>query len=158
MLYSENLTKRVINAYDDGIETIINRQVNDPDSPDYGGILDENFGSVSTLWANFVITPMALYFCPESRYYKSDIIYSLIKKLEIYGKAHTRPSARLDYHSANYDSGPDTAFSVIGLCQAYDCMKGRETDAHGDEIRALCLEDIERLSTAFYAASYTEHR
>ena len=111
------------------LDRLISLQIDTPDSPDHGGIYSPGYGMADPkLSGNFIV--VAAYCALAAEQLGSTL--SPVPWLEraTLAARHLqrcqRPSGNIDLLSVNYDSAPDTAFTVQQLCTLFELVENRE--------------------------------
>jgi len=109
-------------------------QIADPTSPDYGGLVSPEFGMVSGQLAAGFVVGVAYRFLAALRLGDGQRIAAARRLLPAGRRAadaalrSQRPSGLLDLLSVNYDSSPDTGFTVQQLCTVIELGRSAATD------------------------------
>lgn len=154
MQYTIDLLQRSIRESDAAMDNLLRVQMVKATDWRYGGCMNDDFGLVAYNSGSHVTLPVILYFCPGSRYFRSDAAYESASRLFTFLNANTRPSGVVDLHLANYYSAPDTAFCVIGLCDAYQFICERDADEHGKDLKKRLYDAICRLADGVFNGGF----
>lgn len=123
-----NFLQRSIKEYEREVEGYLKYQIKDEADPDYGGYYNKDFGVVAENCGSAAGKPIALYFCPESRYYKSPEVLACADRFIQNLINHIHPDGTINYFACNFHSAPDTAFITLALAKPAKLIKA-ETDA-----------------------------
>ena len=94
-------------------------QCMNPGSPECGAFVEPDL-NVDTRTCAFHLAHLAeAYLIPESRYYHQPEIRQALERGFCWLLSHRRPEGCLDLTSCNFDSAPDTAFSVNEVIRAW---------------------------------------
>ena len=118
-----DLLQRSVQEYEKEVEFLIREQITDPQSPDFGGYYNKDFGVVAQNCGSAAAKPMVLYFCPKSRYYKDLRALKCADGLIQHLLNHLHPDGTVDYLSCNFHSAPDTAFVTLELAKPAKLVK-----------------------------------
>lgn len=93
-------------------------QISDPDHPDYGAIFNPDYGMADPkVTGNFVVG--CAYLALGQREIETPLLERAILAADYLLKAQ-RPSGLIDLLSVNYDSSPDTGFTVQQICTVFE--------------------------------------
>lgn len=112
------LLQRAVEQSEKEYEHIRKLQITDVQNPDFGGYVNYDFGLVPQATGALAARPMTLYFCPQSRFYKSKEALACADMLVQHLLNHLHGDGTLDYFQCNFHSAPDTAFAVVALAKA----------------------------------------
>ncbi|PZE21653.1 hypothetical protein [Paenibacillus xerothermodurans] len=119
--------ERIVALNDNWVDTLVTRQVQDPESRHYGGIKGEQTGVPSPTHggtAGNIATFAAALVNPDSRYYHHPALLQVLELAVQYMLNRQHPDGTISLGSTNYNSPPDTGFVVVGLAQVYHVLKG----------------------------------
>ena len=98
----------------------------DPADPDHGGLVNPEFDLPDAkMDGNFVAACGLLHLggrANDERLRRANLAADHLLTAQ-------RPSGNIDLLSVNYDSAPDTAFTVQNLCHAFEIAQERESEA-----------------------------
>jgi len=132
--------ERVVTELDRKISSMLNDQVMEETRPDYGGYFSENLGfaSPSHIGNSQFLRLIGLgYLTQGSSYYQDEDIFERIRLASEFQQRCQRPSGRIDIPFANFDSPPDTAFSVSQVAPV--AWLAGESEAAKADLVADCL-------------------
>ena len=128
----------MLNAVQQYIEDTQHRQITDSTHPDYGALVNPEFDLPDAKMDGNYIAACALYVLGGNGDMEQ-ILSSTNLAADHMLKAQ-RPSGNVDLWSVNYDSAPDTAFTVQNLCHIFELRNVRNiTSPHWDSL----LEKLE---------------
>lgn len=110
--------QRSVREYEKEFETILKYQIKDREDPNFGGYYNKEFGLVAENCGSAAAKPLALYFCPQSLYYKDLRTLACAEGLIQHLIDHLHSDGTVDYFACNFHSAPDTAFVVLALAKA----------------------------------------
>ncbi len=113
----------LIKLNDKDIEPLKLKQVNDKSLKAYGGIMDaEEIPNVQTT-GHFINKAACALSSPESAYYQSANLLKSVESAAKYLLSVQHPDGTIDLLGSNFNSPPDTAFSVEKVAPAYNFIK-----------------------------------
>lgn len=114
---------QLIKLNDKDIEPLKLKQVNNASLKAYGGILDnEEIPNVQAT-GNFINKAACALASPESAYYQSVSLLKSVESAAKYLLSVQHSDGTIDLLSSNFNSPPDTAFSVEKVAPAYNLIK-----------------------------------
>ena len=98
---------------------IMAKQINEPGSGDFGAFVEMG-GHIDSRHCCFFLSHLCVsYLIPQSRYYHDEQVKSATQNAFEYLFRHQRPSGCLDLTACNFDSAPDTAFTMNDMTNAW---------------------------------------
>lgn len=123
----------LIARHNASVDNILKLQITDPAHRRCGGYPDD-FGLYSSGAGSGTLDLFAAAFvCPQSRYYRSPLLVERMKLAVRYLNSVTTPDGNINNPVTNFNSPPDTAFTVVGVAHA---MKLVQMNGH-PEIAAV---------------------
>ncbi len=133
--------QELLSRYDYEAERLIGSQLLTPGDPRYGAFVGAHH--VDSRGCGFALAHiMVTYICRESRHYLSETVKNSIRAGFDYFKNNLRPSGCIDLTGCNFDSAPDTAFTINELVGAWWLLEKRmcpELEWLADPLRALLI-------------------
>lgn len=124
---SSALESTVVKRHDESVARLLEGQVNDSSSPYHGGYPDatdlHNPGTASGLIDAF----NAAFHHPASKYYRSALMLERLKSAADFYSRSMTPDGNIDLLITNFNSPPDTAFSVLNLATAVHIAREKKT-------------------------------
>ena len=134
----------LIKLNDKGITTAPEpTQVNDKSLKSYGGILDGNEIPSPQNTGDFISKLAIALSCPESAFYQSKEVLKKIEMAVQYLLNVQHKDGTIDLRSSNFNSPPDTAFSVETIAPAYNFIKASQTKG-SETALALCKTYLQK--------------
>lgn len=122
-----DLESTIVKRHDEGVASLLQGQVNDPSSPYHGGYPDatdlHHPGTASGLIDAF----NAAFHHPSSKYFKSPLMLERLKTAAGFYTRSMTPDGNIDLLTTNFNSAPDTAFSVLSLATAQHIAREKGT-------------------------------
>lgn len=100
------------------IDADLHAQVWDPQDPDHGAIVNADYGCADNKATAAFIT-LCVYWMLGRRQLDVDLLARLLPAADYLLRVQ-RPSGNIDLLSVNYDSAPDTGFTVQQLCTLFE--------------------------------------
>jgi hypothetical protein len=128
------------------LETLLPLQIDAPGSPDHGGLFSPEYGMADAKLSGYFVAVAAYCALAAERLGATAASTPWLERATLAARhlqASQRPSGNLDLLSVNYDSAPDTGFTVQQLCTLFELAGAREEPAW----RAL-LAEVERFVRA----------
>lgn len=108
----------VIRRHDEGMDRLLALQVLDKSSRGYGTLDDPRGVYAVGSAAGLINASMAAYLQPRSRFHSSALLVERMKLAAAYMEREQHPDGFMDYRDTNYDSAPDTAFTIHSMAPA----------------------------------------
>lgn len=108
----------VIRRHDEGIDHLLASQVLDKSSRGYGTLEDPRRVYAVGSAAGFINACMAGYLHPRSRFHANALLVERMKLAAAYMERNQHRDGFMDYRDTNFDSPPDTAFTIHSLATA----------------------------------------
>lgn len=100
------------------LKTQLRCQIKDRKDPRHGGVLLPDVGIAHD--KSGVISEAFLLYCnPNSYFYHDEALFLAVMEMLDFTERRLRPDHTMDLFTANPNSGPDTAFSLLVFCKAY---------------------------------------
>ncbi|MCZ2151801.1 MAG: hypothetical protein LC126_29000 [Bryobacterales bacterium] len=103
-----------VKRHDEGVERLLKLQITDPTNPHHGGIPDDYglvyAGSAAGITDSFC----AAFHHPRSKFHKDPLMVRRLKLAIGFATRSQTPDGNIDLPITNFNSTPDTAFSVWG--------------------------------------------
>lgn len=134
----------VINRLEKQLEKSMARQVLDPNRPDYGAFLHPVHGMASanhTGNAHDLTTACLLFFADGSAYEGDERLFERILLSADFQRRAQRPSGLIDLESVNWESPPDTGFTIQLLAPVVELARAR---VQGDPRAAAICDSLEK--------------
>ncbi|MEZ4714788.1 MAG: hypothetical protein R2851_01655 [Caldilineaceae bacterium] len=128
------------------LEVLLPQQIDAPDSPDHGSLFAPEYGMADAkLSGHFVVTAAYCALAAErlGATAPPDAWLDRATLAARHLQRSQRPSGNLDLLSVNYDSAPDTAFTVQQLCTLFELAGDRE-----EPVWRTLLAEVERFVRA----------
>lgn len=125
--------KHLIRSAEKRVEAFLKNQVRTPGMPDFGGIKGDIVEVKPTVYV--LATAAAVYFHPDSRYYRSEELYRAMNLAMDFVEACQREDGSFDYPSCNFKSAPDTAFCFKRLIAAYRLLQKYDEKDYTAELK-----------------------
>jgi len=154
MKYTIDLYREAVERSDRAFTNLLRNQMIRATDWQYGGYLSKDFGIVPYGAGGSVSTAIMLYFCPESKFYRSDAAYEAADRLFTFLYNNLRPLGVIDYHVANFYSAPDTSFTNIGLCKTYNFIKDRDEGVRGEELKKRLYDALSKLADGIFTGGF----
>lgn len=90
---------------------------------------------------------VAVYYCPDSKYYRNEDLANRIELLLAYIERVQRPDGNFDLPSVNYYSAPDTAFMTQRLNTAYRVIAQYGQDERSTGLKKRLYQIIKKAGT-----------
>lgn len=123
MVLRDELLKKLSSINDGIIESLLLKQISNPDSRWNGGVKDIYEVPHAHATMNFVIKLSSAYASPYSKFYLSDRLRKAITKAMKCIVKVQHDDGTIDLHSTNFHSTPDTAFFVNYLSPVYLALR-----------------------------------
>jgi hypothetical protein len=108
----------VIRRHEEGIDRLLASQVLDKSSRGYGTLEDPRGVYAVGSAAGLINACMAAYLHPRSRFHSNALLIERMKLAAGYMERNQHPDGFIDYRDTNFDSPPDTAFTIHSLATA----------------------------------------
>jgi hypothetical protein len=105
------------------LDELLQEQVWDAQDPDHGAIVSAEYGCADNKATSAFIT-LGVYWMIGRRSLDPALLARLLPAADYLLRAQ-RPSGNIDLLSVNYDSAPDTGFTVQQLCTLFELGRGR---------------------------------
>lgn len=106
--------RRLLAAFDENIPALVARQIDDASHPDEGGFLGPD-GLAGPNGVSAAATYGCAYLLPESRHCGDDELVTRIERAATWGRRRRTAGGRFDLLATNFDSSPDTGFTIQAL-------------------------------------------
>jgi hypothetical protein len=130
---SPEIPAPVIRRHDEAIERLLAAQVLDKSSRGYGTLEDARGVYAVGSAAGLINACMAACLHPRSRFHSHALLIERMKLAAGYMERNQHPDGFIDYRDTNFDSSPDTAFTIHSLATAA-CLASR---AHRPDLLAI---------------------
>ena len=137
--------RRLVAAVDERIAGLAARQIEDKAHPDEGGFVGPD-GLAGPNQVSSAATFGYAYLLPESRHHHDPVLVERIERAAAWGRRRRTQAGRFDLLATNFDSAPDTGFTVQALApvvraarkagEAGDAGAARISEALGELIHA----------------------
>lgn len=129
--------EHAVASLDSTLENSIQNQILDSTREDDGGSYKPDKGFAPATGSSGLLSILGTaYLTPESAYYQDDEILERFKRGVAFERRCQRESGLFDLPIANYDSPPDTAFSVSRIAQVARIAKTRSDVTGAEEIES----------------------
>ena len=91
------------------LPNVLDNQINDVNLENYGGFIKPGVGIAT---ANPISSLLSVYFCPDSKYYRNEILRERLLNASKFLVKIQHKDGTIDLCETNYYSPPDTAFAV----------------------------------------------
>lgn len=121
----------MVRCLDQQLRRDMRSQVLDPSRSDYGGYFSEEWGFASPSHvgnSHYILLLGLAYFCRQSAFYQDPDTAERIRLAAMFQARCQRPSGFIDIPFTNFDSPPDTAFSISQLSAVVQLAR-RETSS-----------------------------
>jgi hypothetical protein len=108
----------VLKRHDRVLENLLAAQVTDSSSRGYGTIEDPHRVYAVRPAASLIEACMAAYLHPQSKFHGNPLLVDRMKLAAQYMGRNQHPDGFIDYRDTNFDSPPDTAFTIHNLATA----------------------------------------
>lgn len=115
--------QKSIYEYEKEVEFLLKYQIKDVNNPDFGGYYNKEQGIIPQNGGAAAAKPIAVYFCPASKYYKNPQVLDCADGLVQHLLNHLHEDGTVDYFSCNFHSAPDTGFVTLSLAKAAKLIK-----------------------------------
>ncbi|MCR4884375.1 MAG: hypothetical protein K6A68_12435 [Clostridiales bacterium] len=107
---------------------ILKTQILDAQDKHFGAFMEAD-GHIDTRHCGFLLSHLAVgYLIPQCRYYHDASLKTAIENSFCFLFSHHRPSGCLDLTSCNFDSAPDTAFTMNSMINAWWLLEKDSND------------------------------
>ena len=121
---------------------ILSRQIQNAESEDHGAFVEMG-GHIDSRHCCFFLSHLCVsYLIPQSRYYHHEQVKTAIQYAFEYLFRHQRPSGCLDLTACNFDSAPDTAFTMNDMMNAWWLLE-KDQSAESEWLKAPIKRLIE---------------
>lgn len=121
---------RLLSALDEAIPSLADRQVADPDHPEAGGFLGPDGLAGPTGVGSATLFGYA-YLLPGSAYRGEGDLVDRVERAAAWGRRRRRSSGRFDLLITNFDSAPDTGFTVQSMAPLVRAARRAAADGDG---------------------------
>ncbi|MDA0337651.1 MAG: hypothetical protein O2782_21000, partial [bacterium] len=121
--------RRMVAAFDAGIPNLAARQIDGAAQAHDGGFLGPD-GLAGTSQVSSAATFGYAYLLPESCHHGDQSLVERIERVAAWGRRWRTPGGRFDLLTTNFDSSPDTGFTIQALAPVV--RAARRADAAGD--------------------------
>lgn len=126
----------VLKEQEKRVESILENQITDGTSFEFGGFYDPDKLVHPGRAAEYLAVLVPLYCCPDSRFFKDEnLLTGIIYTLDFLERVQ-RPDGTFDLIVTNFNSSPDTGFIVQYLANTYMVAKRYAT---GSETELICI-------------------
>jgi hypothetical protein len=108
----------VVRRHDEAIEHLLASQVTNAASPGYGTLEDPRGVYAVRPAASFIEACMAAYLHPRSKFHANPLLVERMKLAAGYMERNQHADGFIDYRDTNFDSPPDTGFTIHNLATA----------------------------------------
>src|SRR5262245_57205778 len=122
-----DLLKNVVRRHDDGVERLLKLQISDAADPHRGIFGGEDGLFYASSAAGLIDAFNAAFHQPLSKFHHSALMVERLKFAAKYITAAQSPEGNIDNPITNFNSPPDTAFSVLGIGRAAAIAKKHGT-------------------------------
>ena len=138
--------RRMLALFDEQIPALVSRQIDDPQHPEVGGFLGAD-GLAGSNQVSSASTYGYAYLLPESRHCGDTDLVERIERAAEWGRRRRTPAGRFELLATNFDSSPDTGFTIQGMGPVV--RAARKAEAAGDDgARRIALALGELIHTA----------
>lgn len=134
--------RSLVAAVDARVPAQMERQIDTPSHPDVGGFLGAD-GLASPNQVSGVVAFAYPYLLPESQYYQDPALVERVERCADWGRRRRTAGGRYDLLITNFDSAPDTGFTVQALSPVV--RAARRAAAEGDEGAGRIAETLGEL-------------
>lgn len=106
---------RLLEGLDESIDALVTRQIDDPNHPDDGGFVGPEDGLANPSGVSAAATYGYGYLLPESAHAGDLGLVERIEAAAAWGRRRRTAGGRFDLLSTNFDSSPDTGFTVQAM-------------------------------------------
>jgi len=104
----------LVTRHDSSVDNYLKLQLTDPQHPRRGGWPDADGLFHSGPGSGSLDAYMAAYVCPQSRHYRSNLLVERMRLSAGYLERMQTPDGNIDLPITNFNSPPDTAFTIHG--------------------------------------------
>jgi hypothetical protein len=121
--------RRMVAAFDQGVPGLVSRQIDDAQHPHDGGFLGAD-GLAGTNQVSSAATYGYAYLLPASCHFGDQSLVGRIERVAAWGRRCRTAGGRFDLLATNFDSSPDTGFTIQALAPVV--RAARRAAADGD--------------------------
>jgi len=134
--------RRLVAVVDERVPALMARQIEDAEHPDEGGFVGVD-GLAGPNQVSSAATFGYVYLLPESRHHGVEALVERVERAAAWGRRRRTAAGRFDLLVTNFDSSPDTGFTVQALAPVV--RAARKAAAAGDAGAARISEALGEL-------------
>jgi hypothetical protein len=120
-----NLESTVVKRHDESVANLLKNQVNDKSSPYYGAYPDATDLHHPGTASGLIDAYNAAFHHPASKYFQNPLMIERLKSAADFYSRSMTPDGNIDLLITNFNSPPDTAFSVLNLATAVHIARAK---------------------------------